>query len=75
MITKQVITYSQPYYRLIAKVQVPVSQLKSYGDCAFSVTAPTLWNKLPANIRKASSLENFKSRLKTHLFKVSFTDK
>ena len=54
---------------------VPVSRLKSYGDCAFSVAAPTLWNRLPANIRNASSLGNFKSLLKTHLFKVAFTDK
>ena len=37
--------------------------------------APILWNKLPANIRNASSLGNFKSLLKTHLFKVAFTDK
>ena len=36
---------------------------------------PTLWNRLPANIRNASSLENFKSLLKTHLFKVAFTDR
>jgi len=40
-------------------LQVPVSRLKSYGDCAFSVAAAILWNKLPANIRNASSLENF----------------
>ena len=28
-------------------LQVPVSRLKSYGDCAFSVAAPTLWIQLP----------------------------
>ena len=56
-------------------LQVPVSRLKSYGDCAFSVAAPTLWNRLPADIRNASSLENLKSVLKTHLFKVAFIDK
>ena len=33
------------------------------GDCAFSVAAPTLWNRLPANIRNALSLGNFKSLL------------
>ena len=55
-------------------LQVPVSWLKSYGDCAFSVAAPTLWNKLQANIRNALSLENFLSVLKTHLFRVPFTD-
>jgi len=37
---------------------VPVPWLKSYGDCAFSVGASSLWNGLPANIRNASSLEN-----------------
>jgi len=55
--------------------QVPVSRLKSYGDCPFSVAASTLWNRLPADIRNASSLENYKFVLKTHLFKVAFTDK
>ena len=35
--------------------QVPVSRLKSYGYCAFSVAAPTLWNRLPADIRDALS--------------------
>jgi len=48
-------------------LQVPVSRLKSSGDCAFSVATTTLWNRLPANIRNASSLGNFKSLLKTHL--------
>jgi len=56
-------------------LQVPVCRLKSYGDCAFSVAAPNLWNKLPANIINASSLGHFKSLLKTHLFNVAFTDK
>ena len=39
-------------------LQVPLSRLKSYGDCAFSVAAPAFWNRLPANIRNASSLGN-----------------
>ena len=46
-------------------LQVPVSRLKSYGDCAFSVAGPTLWNRLPADIRNVMSFENFKSLLKT----------
>ena len=49
-----------------------MSRLKSYGDCVFSVAAPTLCNRLPANIRNASSLGNFKSLLKTQPFKVAF---
>ena len=43
-----------------------MSRLKSYGDCAFSVALPTLWNRLPADIIDILSLENFKSVLKTH---------
>ena len=56
-------------------LQVPVSRVKLSGDCAFGVVAYTLWNKLPANITNASSLENFKSLLKTHLFKAAVTVK
>jgi len=51
-------------------LQVSVSRLKSSGTCAFSVAASTLWNRLPAYIRNESSLENFISLLKTHIFKV-----
>jgi len=40
-------------------LRVSVCRLMSNGDCAFSVAAPTLWNRLPANIRNASSLEFF----------------
>jgi len=50
-------------------LQVLVSRLRSYGDCAFSVAAPTFWNRLPVNIKNGSSLEHFKSLLKTHLFR------
>ena len=43
----------------------------NYGDRAFSVCAPKLWNNLPLHIRQAKSLSSFKSQLKTHLFKNS----
>ena len=56
-------------------LHVPVSCLKSYGDCAFCVVGPMLWNRLPEQIRKSFSLENFKSSLKTYLFMVVFSVK
>ena len=34
----------------------PVANLKTYGDRAYSVAAPKLWNKLPLNIRLSSSV-------------------
>ena len=40
--------------------------LKSFGDRSFSVAAPTLWKKLPANLHNISSLSTFKSCLKTY---------
>ena len=42
-----------------------------YGNRAFSVIAPTLWNNLPTHICVASSLDSFKSLLKAHLFTQS----
>ena len=36
--------------------------------------APQLWNSLPQNVRIASSLAQFRSRLKTHLITVAFRD-
>jgi hypothetical protein len=39
-----------------------------YGDRAFSVCAPTLWNSLPSYIQNAQTIGSFKTQLKTHLF-------
>ena len=51
---------------------VPMSNLKSYGDRAFSVCAPNLWNFLPIHIKCSQSVSNFKSNLKAFLFKQAF---
>ena len=39
---------------------------------AFRHSAPQVWNSLPLDIRSASSVQSFKSRLKTHYFRQSF---
>ena len=44
----------------------------SYGGRAFSITAPSLWNKLPVHLRDCLCIETFKQNLKTHLFKKYF---
>ena len=44
----------------------------SLGKRAFSVIGPRLWNSLPPDTRNSNSLPNFRSRLKTHLFKIAF---
>ena len=42
------------------------------GSRAFSVSAPRLWNSLSPSIRTASSVETFRSRLKTHFFRLAY---
>jgi len=53
-------------------LSVPRTKLKYYGDRSFSKAAPVLWNKLPLGIRQATQLSQFKSMLKTHLFRVTY---
>ena len=50
------------------ELDVPRTRTTSYGDRAFSVIAPILWNKLPDDIRLETDLSTFKTKLKTHLF-------
>ena len=45
------------------------------GDRAFCNAAPTLWKKLPDNVRNQESLESFKRELKTSLFEQAFNIK
>ena len=46
--------------------------LTTLGARSFSAAAPKLWNGLPVELRQATSLNSFKSRLKTYLFKKCF---
>ena len=51
------------------RLEEPNFNMKTYGQQAFSVAAPRLWNKLPFEIRACSDVNLFKSKLKTFLFK------
>ncbi|XP_030257910.1 uncharacterized protein LOC115572203 [Sparus aurata] len=51
---------------------VPPARLTTMGSRAFSRSAPRLWNSLPPEIRNITTLSDFKSKLKTHLFKITF---
>ena len=42
--------------------------LTTLGARSFSAAAPELWNGLPMELRQATSLDSFKSRLKTYFF-------
>ena len=48
------------------------SRLKFYGDRAFWVCTPKLWNNFPEHIKCSLNLKSFKSNLKTYLIKRYF---
>ena len=51
---------------------VPRTMFKTLGDRVFAKAGPSLWNELPVGIRRAVSVETFKSQLKTFLFRKAF---
>ena len=51
---------------------VPKSPTTTYGDRAFSIAAPKLWNNLPDSEKYAETVKQFKSLDKTYLFKEAF---
>jgi len=44
----------------------------AYGGRAFCNFAPVAWNRLPPQLRRETDRRTFKSRLKTHLFGLSY---
>ena len=46
----------------------PTCKTKTYGDRAFFVCAPKIWNTVPLEIRQSSAVVLFKKKLKTFLF-------
>lgn len=50
-------------------LKVPNSRTTTFGDRAFSVGAPRLWNTIPMDIKNAPSIDIFKKKIKTYLFK------
>ena len=54
------------------KLFEPSYKQEHYGERAFSVAAPKLWNELPEILRQAPNLSLFKSQLKTHLFRKAY---
>ena len=43
-----------------------------WGSRAFMSVGPTLWNSLPHHLRQQNTLDTFKKKLKTHLFKLYY---
>ena len=54
------------------RLKIQDSRLKTQGDRSFRVASQKEWNQLPLDIKLAPSVESFKNRLKTFLFKECF---
>ena len=74
----KLLLFSGTQLRICVQVATPLmitrSKLKSYGDRAFSVCAPKLWNDIPEIINCSENLNTFKRNLKTYLFKRYFNE-
>ena len=55
-------------------LDVAPAETRRHGEAAFSFYGPTIWNRLPVNLRlsELESIDNFKRSLKTHLFSIAF---
>ena len=55
----------------ITRLDEPATQHKIFGDPAFSMFGPKMWNMLPKDVRLSTSVTSFKTALKTHLFQIA----
>ena len=53
-------------------LMVPRTRRQTFAARSFSVAGPTLWNFLPNTIKQSNTLDCFKVKLKTHLFRCAF---
>ena len=54
------------------RAAITVRTRTSLGRRAFSVSGPSVWNNLPAELRLIDSHPLFRRRLKSHLFELAF---
>ena len=53
---------------------MPKTSLRRAGERSFTYAAPAVWNPLPEDIKISPSIDTFKKKLKTHLFKDAFSE-
>ena len=51
---------------------VPRTKSVTFEQRSLAVVGPQLWNSLPIDIKLENSLDGFKSKIKTYLFKQAF---
>ena len=55
-------------------LKIPLYKCKTKGDRAFSYFGPSVWNSLPLHIRNDTTIDTFRSALKTYLFNLQEPD-
>ena len=50
----------------------PSVRTVSYGQRSFAYSAPSAWNALTQQVRSSDSVSTFRSRTKTHLFRLAY---
>ena len=55
-------------------VIIPQMKRRTFGDRAFSVMGPKLWNQLPNSFKQSTTADQFKRNLKTCIFTEEFRD-
>ena len=55
-------------------LKIPLYKCKTKGDHVSSYFGPSVWNSLPLHIRNATTIDTFKSALKTYLFNLQESD-
>ena len=53
-------------------LMVPQTRRQTFVARSFSVAGPTLWNSLPNTIKQSNTIDGFKVKLKTYLFRHAF---
>ena len=56
------------------RLYVPKTKTILIGSRSFSFSSPTLWNSLPEDLKSQPSINSFKNKLKTFLFKKAFDE-
>jgi len=90
LITYKVVTTSTPsYLSNLLTVHIPAGPTRrsstrplltvpyvasDFARRSFCFVSPTVWNSLPSDVQSSPSQATFKSRLKTHLYNIAFSD-
>ena len=56
----------------IIYLAVPRTKSATFKQRSLVVSGPQLWNSLPTEIKMENSMDGFKKKIKTHLFKLAF---